>query len=171
MGNNVKTRQLVALAAATLLAGAANAGTSYTYVGTWTVDQGPVWASRPIAYTGQEAAALLFGGKASDYVISTIDSSVADIDFSAWYSVIGYGEAVFADDYASKLPNGKYYDGGSYSTNLEGPASAYVADNSAQRNFAFRVSSVPEPANLALMLAGVGLVGLQVKRRRSRTTA
>jgi hypothetical protein len=166
----MKIRHLAALAAATLLAGAANAAT-YTYAGTWTVDQGPSWGSQPLAYTGQEAAALLFGGQASDYVTSTTDSNVATINFSAWYSVIGYGEAVFADDYSSKLPDGKYYDGGGYSTNLEGPASAYVADNSAQRNFAFRVTSVPEPTNLALMLAGVGLVGLQIKRRQAKTQA
>lgn len=167
----MKIHRLAALAAATLLAGAANAATTYTYVGTWTVDQGPYWRDQPLAYTGQEAAALLFGGKASDYVTSTVDSDVADIDFSAWYSVIGFGEAIFADDYASKLPNGKYYEGGGYSTNLEGPASAYVADNSAQRNFAFRVTSVPEPTNIALMLAGVGLVGLQIKRRQARSQA
>ncbi len=162
----MKIRHLAALAAATLVAGAANA-TTYTYVGTWTVNEGPVWVDQPLAYTGQEAAALLYGGKASDYVTSTTGSNVADIDFSAWYSVIGYGEAIFADNYSSKLPDGKYYDGGDYTWTIDGPASAYVADNSAQRNFAFRVSSVPEPTNIALMLAGMGLVGLQVKRRQA----
>lgn len=166
----MKIRQLAAFVAATLLAGAANAAT-YTYVGTWTVNEGPVWTSQPLAYTGQEAAALLFGGNASDYVTSTTDANVADINFSAWYSIIGYGEGVFADNYASKLPDGKYYDGGEYSFTFDGPASAYVADNSGQRNFAFRVTSVPEPTNLALMLAGIGLVGLQVKRRQAKSQA
>lgn len=46
-----------------------------------------------------------------------------------------------------------------------------MADNSSQRNFAFRVSVVPEPANVALLLAGVGLIGVQLKRRQSKTQA
>ncbi len=66
----------VLMAATTLTAGAANA--ALTFVGAWQVDQGPTWFGSPpdgpLAYTGQEAAALLFGGNASDYSISTVSN-------------------------------------------------------------------------------------------------
>ena len=169
----MKFRQLAALSAvlaASMVTGAAQAAT-YTYVGTWTVNQGPYWQDQPPAYTGQEAAALLFGGSASDYVTSTIDSNSADINFSAWYSIIGYGEGVFADNYSSKLPDGNYYDGDGYGSSIDGPASAYVNDNSSQRNYAFLISSVPEPTNIMLLLAGVGVLGLQAKRRKAKSQA
>ena len=63
-------------------------------VGQWQVDQGPFWATEPAAYTGQEAAALLFGGTAASYQISTVGPSVASIDHKAWYSVLGVGGRV-----------------------------------------------------------------------------
>jgi hypothetical protein len=48
---------------------------------------GPFWTSSPpegpLAYTGKEAAALLFGGSASDYVISTAGTDVGSINHSA----------------------------------------------------------------------------------------
>src|SRR6266849_9164625 len=62
---------------------------TYTYVGSWEVDQGPNWSTNPIAYTGQQAAALLFGGTASSYVISSVDSNPNDINFENWVSTYG----------------------------------------------------------------------------------
>ena len=169
----MKIRQLATVAAilaATMITGAAQAAT-YTYVGTWTVNQGAYWGDQPLAYTGQEAAAAVFGGNASDYVTSTVDANVADINFMAWYSIIGYGEDVFAQDYSNKLANGKYYDGTPYTWVHDGVASAYVNDNSGERNFAFRISAVPEPTNLMLMLAGAGILGAAIKRRKAKSQA
>ena len=59
------------------------------YVGQWQVDQGPSWNTVPIAYSGVLAAALLFGGTAADYVISTVDSNPANINGLAWVSTWG----------------------------------------------------------------------------------
>jgi len=76
----------------------ATANAALVYVGSWDVSSGPSWSGSPpngpLAYTGQEAAALLFGGNASDYQISTIDNLVANINNKAWYDTIGYGGSV-----------------------------------------------------------------------------
>jgi hypothetical protein len=174
-----------AVAVATLgAAAAANAGV--TFVGSWEVDQGPEWSGSPpngpLAYTGQEAAALLFGGSASDYVISTVDNLVADINDEAWYSVIGVGGgSQFAQDYSNKYL-GQYY-GPTYTFNCCGAAyqninaaSSYVNDNATGSdftNFAFRVDggAVPEPASWALMIGGFGLAGAALRRRRQMAAA
>src|SRR5262245_16768229 len=37
------------------------------FVGSWEVDQGPFWIPAPPTYSGQEAAAHLFGGAPGDY--------------------------------------------------------------------------------------------------------
>lgn len=172
---------LAAAAFAVAAAGAAtSANAAIVFVGSWEVDQGPDWGSAPpngpLAYTGQEAAALLFGGNASDYVISTVDDQAADVNYSAWYSVIGVGGGfTFAQDYSNKYL-GQYY-GPTSGFNCCGPdykdtnaASSYVADNATGpgfTNYAFRVTgAVPEPAAWALMIAGFGLAGAALRRRR-----
>jgi hypothetical protein len=166
----------VALAAFAVPA-AANAAA--VFVGSWDVYNGPSWSNSPpngpLAYTGQEAAALLFGGSASDYAISTVDNTVANINNKAWYDVIGVGGNIFAENYSNKYL-GQFYGptsgynccGGAY-TNINA-ASAYVQDNlqgANAINFAFRIDrgGVPEPAAWAMMLAGFGLVGSAMRRR------
>jgi hypothetical protein len=130
-------------------------------VGSWEVGQSgaPSWTANPpngpLAYTGQEAAALLFGGNASDYRISTISSLIADINDSAWYSVWGGPGQIFADDYISKYL-GQYYgpqSGG------PGTASAYVMDwcfqgSNCDKNYAFRVDAQSVPGPLPIL--GIG---------------
>lgn len=160
---------------------AANA-TAYVYAGSWQVDAGPYWADTPpngpLAYTGQEAAALLFGGSASHYVTSTVDNDPAHINFNAWYSVIGYngnqgnGGSILADNYSSKYL-GLYYGptAGYPSQDPKAAASAYVRDNAEGSNFinyAFLASDVPEPATWAMLLLGFGGIGLMLRRQRAR---
>jgi len=169
---NFKLMMLGLLAIVTL--GVSSANATPVFVGSWQVDQGPTWYGSPpdgpLAYTGQEAAALLFGGSASDYVISTIDDLVANIDNQAWYSIIGYGSSSFAQDYSSKY-NGLYYgptSGYPYG-DITAAASAYVWDNaqgSQFTNYAFKIAAVPEPATLALF--GLGLFGVAVSQRRKQ---
>jgi hypothetical protein len=172
-----------ALAVVLATAGAANA--AYIFVGSWEVDQGPAWYSSPpdgpVAYTGQEAAALLFGGNASDYSISTVDALAADINFQAWYSVIGYygpnsGGIAFAQDHSSKYLGQFYGPTSGYPFgDSSAAASAYVADNaggSQNTNFAFKndgAGGVPEPASWALMIGGFGLAGAALRRRKMVT--
>jgi hypothetical protein len=169
---------LGALVAAAAVAAPAHAVT-YTYVGSWEVDQGPNWAGSPpdgpLAYTGQEAAALLFGGSASNYVTSTVDSNPANIDGNAWYSIIGYGSAQFADNYSSKYL-GLYYGPTSGYPNGDSTAAAssYVWDNaqgSSYMNYAFTVAGVPESATWAMMLVGMGAIGFAMRRRATVTVS
>lgn len=174
-GNVPMLKMLLASAA---LVVAMPASAAWVYVGSWTpyMAEAPYWddpafyPNGPLAYTGQEAAALLFGGNAGDYAISTVSADVADINFSAWYDVIGLGGDIFAQDYSQK------YLGLYYGPQLDwvngGAASAFIRDNFVnETNYAFRWDGgvVPEPATWAMMIAGFGLVGSALRRRNAAT--
>lgn len=172
-----KLLSIVALAASiTSLAQAI----TFTYVGSWDVYDNPnalPWAGSPpngpLAYTAQEAAALIFGGSAADYAISTVSSLVSDINNMAHYDVIGYGHNLFAEDYNNKYL-GLYYGptSGYPFGDPNAPASALVKDNLSGYgavNYAFRISDrnqVPDSGNTLALLGGGFIALLAVSRRR-----
>jgi|SRR5579871_6269475 len=180
------TKWRVALAglvsAAAMLTAAMPASAAIVFAGQWQVDSGPSWLGSPpngpLAYTGQEAAAHLFGGSPSQYEISTVDNNPADINHMAWYSVIGYGGnqgnggSLLADDYVSKYLGQFYGPTSGYPFgDPNAPASAFVRDNAEGAtftNFAFRVGTVPEPATWTMLILGFGGVGFMLRQARKR---
>jgi hypothetical protein len=162
---------------AVLLSSASQAAT-YVFVGAWSVGDGPDWSTNPTVYSGQDAAALLFGGNASDYAISTIDNTVANINFRAY--VDGWGDTQYLSGAGSVAQNFKLDTGGSGYNSAPGVGSAYsafVKDHSSAgdpltRNFAFRniEGAVPEPSTWALMIGGFGMVGGSMRYRRGKTS-
>lgn len=167
---------------ALLLGSVEQAKADYVYVGSWdlaTIGGGYsnpsnpfIWANNPQVYSGVEAAAMLFGGSASEYAISTVDSNPADINFKAF--VDGYGNTEYlsspASDTYSLSSNGGGYD--NYPS-----FSAYVVDHAPLTspyhfvNYAFReenapLSVVPAPSSIALLGIGIfSLVGFALRRR------
>ncbi|WP_404333834.1 autotransporter-associated beta strand repeat-containing protein [Sphingomonas sp. MMS12-HWE2-04] len=102
------------------------------YVGSWAVGSGSAWSTNPVVYSGREAAALLFGGNASDYAISTVSNAGADIDFKAWGSgFAGFNtQAPVAQDYKNDAGAPGYGSTQDFST--------YVSDRNRDKvNYAF----------------------------------
>ena len=159
---------------------------TYTYVGSWDLSDPNgystdlVWTANPEVYTGQEAAAYLFGGDASDYAISTVSDQVADINYSAWvdgwgdpytYGPSGTGPA--AEDF-SLDSTGLGYNGCTIAGTdcYQSAYSALVYDHFPFEggpviNYAFRISEVPLPAGGVLLVSGIAGLGALKRRRKA----
>lgn len=136
-------------------------------VGSWSVDQGPNWPSQPVAPTGQETAAFLFGGLPGKYQISTLGPSISTIDNLAWASTWG-GACGGTYPCGTKIAqNFKISTAGLYSS--LGDQSTYVRDwavGSQFTNYAFSAAgAVPEPAVWGMMILGFGVIGAALRRR------
>ncbi|MBC6982150.1 autotransporter-associated beta strand repeat-containing protein [Caulobacter sp. 17J80-11] len=112
-----------------------------SFVGSWRVSDGPSWEENPAVLSGQEAAALLFGGQGADYSISTVSDDPNQIDYRAWMD--GWGDSQYL--YAPAPQNLHVdQDGEGYNDpGGEGSAySAYVLDHQQAGegpvNYAFR---------------------------------
>lgn len=121
---------------------AAHRALSATFVGSFMTQSGDSWTTNPPVYSAVEAAALLFGGSASDYAISTNPDMVdpMTITHTAWVSVWGLGCQELAENYSLDLGAPGYDDPGGDGTS----ASAYVNDwcFGGQTNYVWAVNAV-----------------------------
>ncbi|MGE4053890.1 MAG: hypothetical protein AB7F99_03730 [Vicinamibacterales bacterium] len=115
----------------------------FVFVGSRAVNDGPDYQTDPECYTGQEAAALLFGGSPSDCRISTVSDQVADINDRAWMD--GWADSVTygPDGVLNGAPHDFKVDvapaGYAFPEETGGAYSAYVSDHSMTAvNYAFR---------------------------------
>ena len=133
-----------------------------TFVGSYQVDDGPPWGDVPDVYTAQEGAAIVFGGVASDYFISTNSSLDPNtITHTGWYTIIGIaGGTEFAEDFSQDLGGAGYGAAGWIAGD---DISAYVQDNAQGPQYTNYVWT-PTPGTLALF----GLSAVFGKRRRRR---
>jgi hypothetical protein len=165
----MRTLTKLVLAAVLFMGLATSANAVPIFVGSWQVADGPIWSpngSKDIL-TAQDAAAIVFGGSAADYIISTVDSNPLNIDFMAWYSVWGGPAQIFAQDFSADTGIIGKYD-------TPGDTSAYIQDHcgiqpgvdaNVCRNFAF--IDVPEPGIISLLGAGLVVAGFVGRKRRS----
>ena len=129
----------------------------------------------PPAYSGDTAAALLFGAAPAGehWVTSTVDSNPADINYQAWVSTWAgacggnFPCGTTVQDWYVKSTGGLYEN--------PGDTSAYVHDwaiGSQYTNYAFLAS--PEPQTWAMLLvgfAGLGLAGYRKARSHASAIA
>ena len=155
---------------------AAGTASAQTYVGSFNVQDGPLWTTNPPVYSALEAAALLFGGSPTDYAVSVDPNTTnpATITHTAHYDGWGENCAIYPEtERVDDAPAGYNDPGGSGTAR-----SAYVTDHqcSGQINYVWRLAAQPAATvavptmgewGLALLASLAALAGLlQLRRRR-----
>jgi hypothetical protein len=140
-----------------------SAGATYTYVGHFNCNDGSWWDTNPPCYTGQEAAALIFGGNPEDYVTSTSTSETdpSTITFTCWCCGWGTGQVEEPQDYKVDVPPSGYQ----FPEGENMAISAYIDDWTVDNDtYVWKVSKSVPVSKWAIVL-GFSLIGLFVAVR------
>lgn len=176
----MRIRHVLLAASVAAVAASSAAAVTYTYVGRWAVADGPLWSGTPspASLSGVQTAALLFGGSASDYAISTAGVNPLAVNHLAFLD--GYADTQYLTNAQSETFSGVV--GANYAAGF-GNYSAYVFDHACgiyycaggggetAFNYAFSINGVPEPATWALMIGGFAMTGFAMRRRASAVAA
>ncbi len=166
MKPNQGLRRLVACAAFALAASAANAETLlFTLTGaataSWQMDSMP---TPDFIYDGAgfevDGISGTFGGTATTANIEFINGTS-----NGGLRILGTGLVNNGRPYFSSYGPTVY--SGSENMPVFSPGTFVMLDQAGTSNYSLTISAVPEPATLALMLGGLGLVGFTASRRRA----
>ena len=164
-----------------LLGPVAAQAAGYTYIGSFSTDGQVItfannstssmpaknWQYNPPVYSGIEAASLLFGNPGSNYIYA-ISTDYNTVNHLAWYD--GWDDHdghQYSETYKLDVSGLGY--SGCYAAGIpcsQSAYSAYVADAFVGTNYVFAVA-VPESETWAMLLAGLGLMGVIARRRKT----
>jgi hypothetical protein len=173
----MKFKQFVAIAAFTALGSVSNFAAASTTYGSFTEAGAPTLVS---AFDGHGigSASVITGAFPFDYTYNFNLASTSEFTtlVNGWWGITGMtgtiagtgGPTITLNTDGNNLTFGAYSGYSSYSLHFTGTSPDPTGGFNVQIN---SVAAVPEPETYALLLAGLGLIGLVTRRRNKLSVA